>query len=127
MNFQADCNAKRPTEASATKDTTWVKHITRSGRATGLKSGLYDPGTGGNKDVPGNTSLAVLNYYACLQESEEGKVKCNTEVDGAYVEFSNVGAGLGGGFENTNELKPMKYNEAIHGPDGEVWNQEIKS
>ncbi len=46
---------------------------------------------------------------------------------GAYVEFSNVGAGLGGGFENTNELKPMKYNEAIHGPDGEAWKQEIEN
>ena len=46
---------------------------------------------------------------------------------GAYVKFSNVGDGLGGGFENNNELKPMKYNEAIHGPDGEAWKQEIKN
>ena len=30
--FQADSNAKRPTEASAMKDTTWVKHVTRSGK-----------------------------------------------------------------------------------------------
>ena len=71
MTIQADSNAKRPTEASVKKDTTWVKHITRSGQATGLKSGLYDPSTGGNKAVPGNPSLAMLNYYACLQEIEK--------------------------------------------------------
>ncbi len=28
VTFKADSNAKRPTEASATEDTTWVKHIT---------------------------------------------------------------------------------------------------
>ncbi len=28
--FKADSNAKRPTETSVTKDTTWVIHITRS-------------------------------------------------------------------------------------------------
>ena len=36
-----------------------------------------------------------------------------------------VGAGIGGGFENTEELKPMKYKEAISGPDGEAWKVEI--
>ncbi len=71
--------------------------------------------------------MAILNYYACLQEIKEDEVKYNTEVAGAYVKFSNVSAGLGGGFENTNELKPMKYNEAIHGPNGKAWKQEIKN
>ncbi len=51
----------------------------------------------------------MLNYYACLQEIKEEEIKCNLEVAVAYVEFSNVGDGLGGGFEDTNELKPMKY------------------
>ncbi len=45
----------------------------------------------------------------------------------AYVKFSNVGAGLGGGFEDTNELKPMKYNKAINGPDCKAWKWEIKN
>ncbi len=91
-----------------------------------IKSGLYDPSTGGNKAVPGNISMAMLDYYACLQELEEEEAKCNIEVAGVYVEFRNIGAGLGGGFENTNKLKPMKYNEAIHGPDVKAWKQEIE-
>ncbi len=45
----------------------------------------------------------------------------------AYVEFRNVGAGLGGGFKDINDLKPMKYNEAIYGPYGKAWKQEIKN
>ena len=36
-----------------------------------------------------------------------------------------MGAGIGGGFENTEELKPMKYKEAISGPDGKSWKVEI--
>ena len=108
VTFEADSNSKRPSEASATKDTTWVRHVTRSGQVMGLKSGLYDTSTGGIKSVPGNKHTnafrraAMLNYYACLQEIEEEEIKCNNEVSGAYVEFSNMGAGLGGGFEDTN-------------------------
>ncbi len=33
---------------------------------------------------------------------------------------------MGGGFENTVELCPMKYDEAINGPDGEAWKVEIE-
>ncbi len=32
VNFQADSNAKRPNEVSATEDTTWVKYITMSAK-----------------------------------------------------------------------------------------------
>ena len=41
------------------------------------------------------------------------------------TEFMNVGAGIGGGFGNTTELRVMKYEEAINGPDGEAWKAEI--
>ncbi len=47
-------------------------------------------------------------------------------MSGAHIKFSNVGAGLGGGFEDTNELKPMKHNEAINGPDGGHGNVRSK-
>ncbi len=43
------------------------------------------------------------------------------------MEFANVGAGIGGGFENTVELKAMKYKEAIIRPDGEAWAKEIEN
>jgi hypothetical protein len=42
-----------------------------------------------------------------------------------FTEISNVGAGVGGGFENTQELRVMMYNEAISGPDSELWKAEV--
>ncbi len=43
------------------------------------------------------------------------------------IEFINVGAGIGGGFENTMEFKPMKYNEAINRSDGKASAKEIEN
>jgi hypothetical protein len=49
-----------------------------------------------------------------MAELEPEHYGCNPQ-DAAEV--AAVGAGIGGGFENTAELKPMKYNEAMNGPD----------
>ena len=70
---------------------------------------------------------AVHNYYNRLQENDNHEVKLLTEVLNAYVEYSNVGAGTGGRFEHTSELKPMKYNAAINGPDGKAWKAKIEN
>jgi hypothetical protein len=42
-------------------------------------------------------------------------------------EYINVGAGVGVGFTNTNELHVMKYHQAINGPDGKKWKTEVKT
>jgi hypothetical protein len=70
----------------------------------------YDPTTG---RMVGTEATALANYCQCLKDMD-GK-----------MEFANVGVGVGGGFENTMELKTMKYNEAINGPDGKAWEKEI--
>jgi hypothetical protein len=44
----------------------------------------------------------------------------------ALTKYVNVGAGIDGGFTNTQELKVMKYHEAINGPDGDAWKAEVK-
>ena len=41
------------------------------------------------------------------------------------MECSAIGAGIGGGFSNTNELKVIKYNQSINGLDEETWKAEI--
>ena len=38
-----------------------------------------------------------------------------------HHEVSAVGAGIGGGFEDTSELKPMKYKQAMMTKDKEQW------
>ena len=57
---------------------------------------------------------AEMNYYAALAAANCGEIQA-------------VGAGIGGGFEHTSELKVMKYEEAISSPDKEGWKAEIKN
>ena len=40
-------------------------------------------------------------------------------------ELALVGAGFGGGFDNTKELKVMKFKEAMAGPDKDGWQMAI--
>jgi hypothetical protein len=40
---------------------------------------------------------------------------------------SKFGAGVGGGFINTQELQVMTYKEAINGPEGERWKAEVEN
>jgi hypothetical protein len=54
----------------------------------------YDPTAG---STFGAKATALANYYTCLKDTY------------GEMEFSNVGAGIGGGFEKTLELKPKKY------------------
>ena len=68
---------------------------------------------------------ATMNYFASLVELEEKELLGILAIENQFMEYVNVGAGVGGGFKNTNELKPMKYEQAINGPDGEAWKIEI--
>ncbi len=72
----------------------------------------YDPTTG---RTIGAEATVVANYYQCLKDTD-GK-----------MEFANVGSSIVGGFENTMELKPIEYKEAINGPDGKAWEKKIEN
>ncbi len=72
----------------------------------------YDPTMG---PTIGAEATALSNYNQCLEDTD-GK-----------MESANVEASIGEGFENTMELKPMKYKEAINGPDRKDWEKEIKT
>jgi hypothetical protein len=41
-------------------------------------------------------------------------------------EVGLVGAGVGGGFTHTSELKVLKYNEAMAGPDKKEWEKAVE-
>jgi hypothetical protein len=42
-------------------------------------------------------------------------------------EFTNVGAGISGGFKNTKELKVMNYKETVNGSDSVRWQAEVEN
>jgi hypothetical protein len=99
------------------------QEVRRSGR-TVRQTMTYDPESGKASTIGADIS-AIQNYYACLAELDNNELHMNIEVENFYLEIESVGAGLGGGFTNTNELKVMKYREAVNGPDGDSWKEEI--
>lgn len=57
-----------------------------------------------------NFSRAELGFYSRINQDE----------------FGLVGAALGGGFMSTTELHPMKYKEAMAGPDKAMWEKAVE-
>lgn len=62
----------------------------------------------------------------------EGVVLTNAEIhyyqalESCANEFAMIGAGIGGGFDSTEELHVMKYDEAMEQPDKEKWVESVK-
>ena len=59
-----------------------------------------------------------VNYYSIMFKAEEQLTESN--------QYSCVGAGIGGGFSNTAELRPMKFGEAMQGKDKDKWMQAVR-
>ena len=74
-------------------------------------------------DLPDVPELAPVDINSCFL-SEEMSVQTNTV--STMTEMSLVGAGVGGGFGHTDELKVMNYREAMKSSDREAWIDEIK-
>jgi hypothetical protein len=60
---------------------------------------------------------AEENYYALLDQGDEAEFDPE--------ELICVGAALGGGFKNTQELHVKKYKEAMQGPDKDKWKESL--
>jgi hypothetical protein len=67
------------------------------------------------------------NYEILGIDEDKNKVLQIHNDNNSVPEYINVGAGVGGGFTNTNEIGVMKYHEAINGPDGKKWKAEVKT
>jgi hypothetical protein len=69
-------------------------------------------------------TAAEIQYYDTMKELGEnaGEYGC---VSVGLAEHGHVGAGLGGGFENTHELHVMKYKEAMRTPDKPDWVKSV--
>jgi Reverse transcriptase (RNA-dependent DNA polymerase) len=94
-------------ESSSSSDESVVK--TRSGRAVRAPKRLID-----------EIGAATLEQ---LTEPERQYYKRLTELGCASLAL--VGAGVGGGFTNTQELHVMKYNEAMKTGDKEHWVKAV--
>ncbi len=117
----------------------WMTVTTKKGRQS-IPPGHYDPASG--KTVSWNVTAAEVDVETVETETEalvvQGYYDIFNVVDLSEIallamhhmqstEFANVSASIGGGFENTKELKVMNYKEAVNGPDGEQWKAEVEN
>ena len=119
------------THESANKEG-WVTVTTKRGRQV-TPPGRYDPATG--KTVTWNVTAAEVDvegkmtvdmgYYDIFNVTDSAEITTIAVNHNLFTKISNVGAGVGGGFENTQELKVMTYSEAINGLDGGRWKAEV--
>jgi hypothetical protein len=88
--------------------------------------------TKSGRRVQAPTRWIVESETAAVETPLVGEILAMTfDVDGipeliTNNEVAGVGAGLGGGFANTNELHVMKYDEAMRGGDKRQWTQAVK-
>ena len=76
-----------------------------------------------------NTAMSAItsvekSYYEALQEIASAFMDLNQDL--GNEEIVCVGAALGGGFGTTDELRPMKYNEAMATKDKSEWLKAVK-
>jgi hypothetical protein len=64
-------------------------------------------------------TAAEENYYQAM--SEFGF----SSVDHDGVEMAMVGAGVGGGFINTNEVHTIKFHDVMVSPDRDEWLKAV--
>jgi len=130
------------TEAVAKTDSPskegWMTITMKKGRQS-IPPGRYDPATGktvswnvtaSEVDVATETEALVVKdtgYYDMFNVVDLDEVSLLAMHHMQTSEFANVGAGVGGGFKNTKELKVMNYKEAINGPDGVRWQAEVEN
>ncbi len=117
----------------------WTTVTTKKGRQS-IPPRRYDPATGktvswnvtaSEVDVEtveaGEDALVVKGYYDIFNVVDLSEIALLAMHSMQCTEFANVGAGVGGGFENTKELRVMNYKEAISGPDGKRWKPEVEN
>jgi hypothetical protein len=107
-----------PAIQEESKEVEWYT-VTRCGREVRRPQRLIE------EELGGILTKAETNYYQVLADVNKAEF---TEDDPTNIEgeVACVGAGVGGGFENTNELHVMKYNEAMKTEDKKEWKQAIK-
>ena len=98
-----DINNMPPTVATTTVATT-----TSSGRTVRIPQRYIE-----------TAEIALSSAEAKYQKA----MKSHCEIQ--HGEYSLVGAGIGGGFANTQELHVMKYEKAMRGPDSKEWGHAV--
>ena len=92
-------------------------------------SSSSDDGNSNNNNNNTRSGRTVRAPRRLIEEIGAATLAQMTEPEQRYyerlAELGCVGAGLGGGFENTNELHVMKYKEAMKTGDRKLWQKAV--
>jgi hypothetical protein len=110
-------------EAVADGENPW-QTVTRSGRKS-VPPTLYVAEPASRRSTAGATMFSYAEALMNMNDFDNSEVAALAGSDTAE-EVACVGAGVRGGFKNTNELKVLKYNEAMKNPDKKKWEQAVK-
>jgi len=74
-----------------------------------------------------NATATGSEYEIKLTAAEDKYYECMSDLMGnGDTELGLVGAGIGGGFVDTNELHVMKYDEAMKTDEAEEWHDAVE-
>ena len=93
---------------------------TRSGRKSKRDTKYGEWATLTHEELNLLAALITLSGYNTADEEKDMIEEIR------QYEFACVGAGIGGGFGNTEELKPLKYKEAMASNDKAKWAEAVK-
>ena len=110
-------NASEPKIEDKNDKREWSTVCTRLGRVV-KPLVLYMKEYGADR-VEGELSVIHQNYYVQLCKLDDKETN--------NIEIAAVGAGVGGGFDHTRELKMMKFKEDMNGPDSNKWKEETEN
>ncbi len=72
-------------------------------------------------------ALVIQGYYDIFNVVDLIEITLLAMHHMQNTDFANVGAGVGGRFKNTKELKVMNYTEAVNGPHRERQKVEVET
>jgi hypothetical protein len=87
---------------------------TKSGRASVMPHHLRDYELS-------NIAINTSNCYDVLNDDDE----YNDTDDDVTTKYMLVGSGIGSGFSHTEELKPLKYEDAMKSDDKKKWQEPL--
>ena len=80
----------------------------------------------GRQSIPPG-ALVVQGYYDIFNIVDLSEIDILAMHHMQSTEFANVGAGIGGGFKNTNKLRVTNYKKTVNGPNDKHWKAEVEN
>ena len=137
MYYSADCQegVVATSNLDATDDTEEEWPIVDQQHPTAAENEPHGSGvlTTATQEIPAGTTRSGASFRDIAAANLAQNTVQLTQAESNYLQYMKefgeiacVGAGVGGGFDNTTELHVMKYNEAMKSRDKMHWKKAVR-